>query len=127
MFGWLPESRRGVWENGRGRSGEDAGVREGAVRGGALRLQSPEGVGALGRRGNAGDLLARTQQVKATPGRQLPVGVWVRGPGREIYIFVRFSKGLLGQSSTWNLRTCRGEAPGGNRGTPKGNDCRGLG
>lgn len=33
MFGWLPESRRGVWENGRGRSGEDAGVRVGAVGG----------------------------------------------------------------------------------------------
>lgn len=42
MFGWLPESRRGVWENGRGRSREDAGVREGAVGGGALRLQIPK-------------------------------------------------------------------------------------
>lgn len=58
VFGWLPESRRGVWENGRGRSGEDAGVREGAVRGGVhCGCRAPRGWGRWGG-GDTGDLLA---------------------------------------------------------------------
>lgn len=102
------------------------GKREGAIWGrrrsegggserGCTAAAEPRGGGGAGAEGTAGDLLALTQQVKATPGSQLDVGVWVRGSGTEIYIFVRFSKGLLGQSSTWNLWTCCGEAPGKNR------------
>lgn len=52
VFGWSPESTKGVWENGAGwgRVREDAGVRVGSG-GGALRLESPEWEGGRERRG----------------------------------------------------------------------------
>lgn len=52
VFGWSPESTKGVWENGAGwgRVREDAGVRVGGG-GGALRLESPEWEGRRERRG----------------------------------------------------------------------------
>lgn len=50
VFGWLPESARGVWENGRGRARRDAGVRVGAA-GGHCGCRAPSGRAGEGRAG----------------------------------------------------------------------------
>lgn len=81
VFGWLLESRIGVWENGRERSGEDAGVRGGV--GGHCGCRAPSG--RAGMEGCRGPSPFPTG--KGDPREPTRCGFWVRDPSGEIYIF----------------------------------------